>query len=208
MAGLVPRQKRLWRAGERLDQGREGACVGFAWTAELLARPNEVRVPDSDKFARELYREAQRLDVWPGEAYEGTSVLAGAKAAQKAGFIGEYRWAFSIDEVIDALVAIGPVVIGIPWYENMYETRPSGLVEVGGRLVGGHAITLTGYHPGMRIRGEGWWKRHEVIRWRNSWGEAYGRGGDGFITPDALERLLSDDGEACIPTQRWTRPNL
>lgn len=207
LASSVPRRAKLWRPGrERLDQGREGACVGFAWTGELISSPNRTKLANGDGFALELYREAQRLDVWPGENYSGTSVLAGAKASQKAGYIGEYRWAFGIEQVIDALISVGPVVIGIPWLSGMYETRPSGLVEVSGDVVGGHAITLTGYHPRMRIRGEGWHIRHEIIKWRNSWGKGYGRCGDGYIRKDDLARLLSQDGEACVPTQRFTSP--
>jgi hypothetical protein len=61
-----------------LDQGKEGACVGFAWSHELAAYP--VRVEVDDEFARsKIYAEAQKIDEWPGEAYHGTSVLAGAK---------------------------------------------------------------------------------------------------------------------------------
>jgi len=40
-AALVPRSY-TWSAGEVLDQGREGACVGFGWSGELLARPSVV----------------------------------------------------------------------------------------------------------------------------------------------------------------------
>ena len=205
----MPRKPKLWRAGtDRLDQGREGACVGFAWAGELAATPNPVHLGDGNQYARELYRAAQRLDVWPGEAYEGTSVLAGAKASQAAGYIGEYRWAFSMDQIIDALITVGPVVIGTPWLSGMYQTRPSGLVEAVGDVVGGHAILLTGYHPAMRIRGEGWTKRHEVIKWRNSWGAEYGHKGDGYITPEALSALFDRRVEACVPTIRSTRPVL
>jgi hypothetical protein len=211
----VPRRKRSWQAHkQRLDQGREGACVGFGWTAELQAQPSVVGGPGgqiagqtAQYFATWVYRQAQQVDDWPGEDYEGTSVLAGAKVVQGQGFIDQYRWAFSIDDVLDALVEIGPVVLGIPWFESMYETRPSGLVEVDGRLVGGHCITLTGYHPRMRLRGEGWTRRFEVCRWRNSWGEMYGRKGDGYILVEDLERLLWGryGGEACIPIDRHVK---
>lgn len=213
--GRVTRRSRWWASPRQMiDQGEEGACVGFGWTNEALASPGRVKIGDgtteaAETFARQLYRAAQRIDEWEGEAYEGTSVLAGAKLLDTAGIIKGYRWAFSIDDVIDALCAPatdggGPVVVGIPWTDTMYQTRPGGLVEVDGRLVGGHCIVLTGYHTGIRIPEEGWTTRIEVIRWRNSWGPSYGKRGDGFIRPEHLERLLKEDGEACIPQHRAT----
>jgi hypothetical protein len=211
----VSREKKFWRAHvTRLNQGREGACVGYAWAQELMARPNEVagRGPNptvdgvsARDFARRLYHRAQRLDRWEGEAYSGTSVLAGAKATQQSGYISGYRWAFGIDDVIDALVAHGPIVVGVNWYQNMYRTRPSGLVEVGGRKVGGHAILLTGYHPKIRLMREGYHKRFEVVKWRNSWGWGYGRRGDGYIKVEDLAALLDERGEACVPVGRVTQ---
>lgn len=212
----VNRERRMHRAHRiRLDQGREGACVGNGWTAELQARPcvvggenGRISRLEAQQFATQLYREAQQVDDWPGESYEGTSVLAGAKVVQRYGYIEEYRWAFGIEDVIDAVVTLGPVVIGIPWYDSMYETRPSGLVEIGGRLVGGHCLCLIGYDPAIRLPSEGWTKRFEVLRWRNSWGPEYGRKGDGFIQVEDLAELLRGryGGEACIPIGRRSRP--
>lgn len=216
LSASTPRRKRSWQAHrQRLDQGHEGACVGFGWTAELQAQPavvggvsGQIGPYPAQYFASYLYHKAQQVDDWPGDDYEGTSVLAGAKAVQAEGYIDSYRWAFTIDDVLDALIELGPVVLGIPWFESMYETRPGGLVEVDGRLVGGHCITLTGYHPRMRIRGEGWRNRFEVCRWRNSWGESYGNRGDGYIRVEDLEVLLWGryGGEACIPLNRHVQP--
>jgi len=191
----------MWNPGPVLDQGREGACVGFGWAAELQASPVPVKNV-SNATARQLYLEAKKVDEWEGENYEGTSVLAGAKVVKSKGFIGSYRWCFGVNEVRDSVLTLGPVVIGINWYQNMYRARPSGLVEVGGALVGGHCILLTGYHPRMRIKGEGWWKRYDVFRWRNSWGPSYGNNGTAYIKTGDLADLLGQDGEACVPVQR------
>ena len=187
---------------EKLDQGREGACVGFAWTNELLALPVRSVLPQpGNAFALNVYRSAQKIDQWEGEAYEGTSVLAGAKVLQLGGWIQGYRWAFSVDEVLDALAFLGPVVVGVPWLEGMYRTSADGLVRVEGRKVGGHAILLTGFgwrRFGGRFGGE----RLFVVRWRNSWGGSYGVGGDGFVRVEDLGLLLRDVGEACVPVGR------
>jgi hypothetical protein len=202
---------RRWTGGPVLDQGYEGSCVGHAWAKELLLRPVANKGID-DAFARRVYCRAQAIDPWPGTSkictqretphYEGTSILAGAKAVQEAGYIESYYWAFNVDDVLAAISNLGPVVIGIPWYDGMYDTRKSGLVEVSGRVVGGHAIVLTGHHPRMRIKGEGWTARHHVVEWINSWGYGYGLKGRGLLKVEDLERLLKDNGEACIPTGR------
>lgn len=198
----VVKKAQMWQEGIVLDQGSEGACVGFAWTGELLAEPEAPRVQPSFDYANSLavsfYNEAKTIDEWPGENYEGTSVLAGAKVMRKAGFIGEYRWCFGVDDVRDAVISEGPVVIGIPWYNGMYDTLPNGLVKLSGKSTGGHAILITGYHPKMRFGNA----TEEVFRWRNSWGNDYGIGGSGWIKHKDLAKLLSENGEACVPMQR------
>jgi hypothetical protein len=204
MGTSVPDVAKRWRTGTVLDQGREGSCVGHGWTAELLAspRPHKVDATTGHNYAVDIYRRAQLIDEWEGENYEGTSVLAGAKVVRERGYLDQYRWAFNIQDVRDAVITQGPVVIGIPWYEGMYETRESGLVDVSGDIVGGHCLTIVGYHPAMRITGEGWNERHKVFRWRNSWGPDYGLNGDGLIKYDDLAELLKDNGEACIAIGR------
>jgi hypothetical protein len=179
-----------------LDQGMEGACVGFAWTNAVMTAPSLMRARKPNSQARGTYNFAKFIDEWEGEHYEGTSVLAGAKVLHSLGFISEYRWAFSIEQVLDALINIGPVVIGIPWYEGMYDTAGGGLVNVSGELVGGHAICLYGYHPRREFYQNG---THEVVYWRNSWGGSYGINGTGYIKVTDLAALLADQAEACVP---------
>jgi hypothetical protein len=192
LLGTRRRRSYTWRiktAGV-LDQGREGACVGFAWAAELAARPAEV-TDVSDEYALRIYRRAQQLDEWPGEAYSGTSVLAGAKACQELDLIGEYRWAFGLDDVLDTLGYLGPVVLGINWHESMYRPDADGWIRPQGPVVGGHAILARGVSlPG----------RYVLLR--NSWGADYGLGGDCRISFDDLGALLATGGEGCVPAVR------
>lgn len=180
-----------WRCLDHFNQGQEGACVGFSWAHELLAKPKEkTYVREVDAHA--IYKLALTLDAWPGENYEGTSVLAGVKAVQKMfpDAITEYRWAFSFDDLIMALGYKGPAVLGINWYESMYEPW-NGIVEVRGDIVGGHAILAKGVNIN---RG--------TVTLHNSWGEEWGNGGDAVISFADLKRLLKEDGEACIPLKR------
>ena len=178
-----------WSCGSYLDQGREGACVGFAWAHEAAARP--AVVPVTEGVARGLYRRAQKLDVWPGEAYEGTSVLAGAKAFVEAGYATSYRWAFGADELALAVGYAGPAVIGVNWYEGMFVPDVNGYVHPAGRVLGGHAILVRAVSVPRRD-----------FTLRNSWGRGWGRGGDCRITWDNMATLLSQQGEACIPLGR------
>lgn len=178
---------------EPLNQGDEGACVGFAWSHELAAAPVEVR-PIDDAYAFRLYALAQAADRAMGNSWpEGASVLAGAKACAAEGLISEYRWAFSVAEVVDTILGHGPVILGIPWLSGMYDTGPGGLVQVTGSEVGGHAIMAMGYLPDYQGHGE-------VIAWQNSWGPGYGLRGIGYIRLPDLAALLAQQGEACVPT--------
>lgn len=180
-----------WRVPVALDQGREGACVGFGWAHEIAARPwADAGITNDYAFA--IYRWAQQNDQWPGEDYEGTSVLAGAKAVSEwLDRIVEYRWAFGLDDVRRTLGYRGPVVLGVNWYDGMSEPGSDGFIRVSGNLAGGHCILAYGVsEPGKYVK-----------LW-NSWGTGWGQGGACRITFADLDRLLNENGDACIPMIR------
>ena len=193
-----PLRSFTWQVGPVLDQGNEGACVGFAHSARVMSDPDRDRGIDN-AFARLVYRDAQKIDEWPGENYEGTSVLAGAKVLAARGEYTAYHWAFSIEDVLWSIGYLGPVVLGIPWLNGMFRPRPSGLLEVTGPVEGGHAILARGVRLKARLPGEGL-DPIEVVRLRNSWG-MWGAGGDCYVRVDDLERLLKSDGDCCVPTE-------
>lgn len=194
-----PLRSRGWYCPAWLDQGREGACVGFAWSHELAAYPVVVEEVDDD-FARGVYKEAQTVDEWPGESYSGTSVLAGAKTIETRGYMEEYRWAFGVDDALRAIGYQGPVVVGIPWYQSMFEPRPSGLLEVTPGGGGGHAILVRGVSLKARLEGEP--GPMAVVRLRNSWGRDWGVDGDCYIKAEDFSSLLEADGDCCVPVVR------
>src|SRR5574338_684765 len=197
-----------WRCDVYNDQGYEGACVGFAWSHELSARPKVYPVgPD---VARSIYYRARQLDPWPGEDYEGTSVLAGVKAVQEMTgaegkpLIGEYRWAFGIEQAVRVIGRRGPVVLGINWYNNMFDTDGNGFLHPTGGIAGGHAILAYGvkcvwidkYNPDRTFNNLNVDK--SFVKLHNSWGTGWGIGGNAKITVRDLDFLLRDNGEACI----------
>lgn len=199
----APLRSRGWACPTWLDQGQEGACVGFSWSHELCAWPVAVK-GISDDFARGIYKEAQKSDEWPGEDYEGTSVLAGAKTVAGKGYMDEYRWAFGVDDALRALGYQGPVVVGIPWYQSMFEPRPSGLVEVTPGGGGGHAILVRGVSLKARLKGEP--GPMPVVRLRNSWGKSWGVDGDCYIKVEDFASLLEAEGDCCVPVVRRDAP--
>lgn len=187
-----------WSCERHLDQGEEGACVGFSVTHELIARPSVIANLGAKFAVEKIYWAAQRLDEWNGGSYpgarpkyDGTSVLCGIKAAKNLGYILEYRWAFGLKDLVMAVGHIGPAVLGLNWYEEMFDVKSCGHLHVGGDAAGGHAILC----KGVDVEG-----RFFILH--NSWGPRWGRKGDARISWDEMERLLHEDGEAVIPTIR------
>lgn len=149
-----------------------------------------------------LYERAQDLDEWQGSDYDGTSVRAGARALQEAGLIGAYHAATNAADVIDAILTVGPVVLGITWYASDFDptTTPDAqgrryLLTGQGDVAGGHAIKADGAN---RNRG--------FIRIKNNWGRAWGNHGYAYMTFDELDRRLADQGEAYITADLAAAP--
>ena len=204
-----PPKKTIWlppsRSSLPLDQGNEGACVGFGWSGELQVPP--VEIPVHNQFAQNFYLGARDIDRRDGRIFpEGATILAGAKHARRMGWISEYEWCFGMLDLQDTVTTRGPVVLGIPWKSGMYQTDTDGRVWVNGETVGGHCILCIGY-----------WPAHPLFRdcyvLLNSWGKSWGLNGIGYITENDLRRLLIDEqGEACIardiapvPAKPWWR---
>jgi len=185
---------KFWQRGTPvLDQGQTPQCVAYAWKQWLMSSP--IRQGQKQDPAG-IYAQAQQEDEWPGEDYEGTSVRAGAKVLQQRGFIANYLWAHSIDEIRDWIIAKSPVVLGTNWYSEMFngywgEDRLSGFwVQPQGALVGGHAYLALGYSFNRR-----------AFRCLNSWGMNWGQRGKFWIAEEHLAELLQQNGEACVAVE-------
>ena len=178
---------RTWRTEVVLDQGEEGACVGFS-CAHMLATTPRRRQGMTPQLAKSLYKEAQLIDEWAGEDYEGTSVLAGIKAVNNRGWLNHYYWATSIDEVANAVSIRGPMVMGTVWKSGMWEPDDTGKLHVEGKTVGGHAWAMVGVIP-----------RLELFIMQNSWGREWGQNGRGLISYEDFQKLIDEDAEMCLP---------
>jgi hypothetical protein len=114
------------------DQGNEGACVGFG-SSRMQTLLNRARYD-----APWLYHEAQKVDPWPGENYDGTSVDAAMQVLKNEGLktpkwtaprlaqgISAYRWTSKVDEIIavmggEAYRGVGGIPFLNSWGKSGY----------------------------------------------------------------------------------------
>jgi hypothetical protein len=196
---LVARERpavKLWpitAPGFPLNQLQEGACVAHGWAGELAADPVRYRITQS--WTWDFWKYIQMVDKAMGNDFggEGATVLAGAKAARNMGMVGTFRWALTLNDILDTAALFGPVVMGVNWYESMYDTDENGLLTIAGDIAGGHCILINGYYKEHPIFGE-------CVQLMNSWGPTWGVGGVGYLRVPDLRRLRSEQGEFCVAT--------
>lgn len=193
---------------------RRNDCVGYGESAERSITNHYQR---SQRTGQDityrydcpwLYDEALKVDEWPGEADEGTSLRAGYsvlldghRRVQRgvsgpvvpAHGVDTYRWAQSIDEIRAAIFGGLAVAVGTNWYQSMfapfeYNREYWISIEAGSRVAGGHCYCL------FRMS-----DRREGFRIMNSWGTSWP---PSWISYATLERLLSENGEAAVITDR------
>jgi len=211
----APLTSKTWYGTLRLSQGNTEACTGNARTHDLAFSPNPLRLPNGQQFdedfAQALYHLAQKYDQWPGEDYGGSSVLGAAKAALHLGFIGEYRWAFNIDDMLRAIATIGPVVCGTTWMNSMFDPLPTGelVIDPSSGEAGGHSYTFRGVIVGESTKiGKVGKDRNRkgvpLMRLTNSW-FPWGINGECFVWADDYESHLMPDGDQCVTTTAFHR---
>lgn len=183
--------RRTWQFRHTpLDQGERPQCVAYSWLGMLLASPIATS-PLAPKesvphYADALYRQAQTLDDMPGERYDGTTVRGAAKALRARGLIDSYLWASTADEVVRYVLARGPVVIGVEWFEGMTDLARGAVACRTGASLGGHAVLIVGAD-----------RERQRVRILNSWGPDWGENGRCWLACTDLDALLRDGGEAC-----------
>lgn len=191
LASTEPRKEyAYWHGSAFLDQGSTSMCVEYAWHHYVQAGRVRPRAKYPYWTVGEPYHAMQKIDEWPGEDYDGTSVRAGAKLMQEMGFITEYRWAWDLETVVDAVTRLGPVVVGTNWYDDMFDPDQRGIVRATGYNLGGHAWLIDGAN-----------RKHGMARAKNSWGRSWGKNGRFWIPFEDLEKLINEDGEACLSVE-------
>jgi hypothetical protein len=187
-------ETRTWaRTLKAFDQGELGSCTGNGAVGVICTDPyKKAGVRYSEALARKIYTEASHHDTivgaWPPKD-TGSTVLAAMKALRSLGFTKGYRWCFSLDDVLKTLSTLGPVEVGLNWYEGFDKPDAKGLVKVGGAVRGGHAFELLGVDA------------EKKLVWAiNSWGPDWGLKGRFAFSWKDLDRLLHEQGEASTVT--------
>ena len=180
--------QRYWDAnGWWGDQGNKPQCVGYSWAHWLEDGPiQQSGIPPIIK-PFDIYKNAQKLDEWYGENYDGTSVRGAVKYLKTIGKVKSYYWAFDVQTLSETILKLGPVVVGTNWYNGMFYPNKNGLIKISGQMVGGHAYLINGVDT-----------KTKQFRIKNSWGKSWGNGGHAFISFNDMSRLIKENGEICL----------
>lgn len=187
--------------GTILNQHQTSSCTAQALTACLFTGPfyrtgtkRPAHLADSETAALHLYSVEVGLEggTFPPDD-PGGSGLEVSKAAQDLGWISGYTHAFGLDHAHGA-IGLSPVIIGIPWYQDMFTPDADGFVTIGGDLAGGHEVAVVGYDPAR-----GW-------ACLNSWGvwgcavpESRISHGGFWMTDATFGQLLGESGDVTVP---------
>jgi len=156
-----------------------------------------------------VYYMCKKIDPWPGQ--EGTSIRVAMKVLQKIGVPTEKAWPYNdvvrgepavwanlvarwsqigaywrvrnLTELRAALVN-GPVVIGIPCFEEIFSVGKNGFITYPknpDRIYGGHAICAVGFDDGRKL-----------VKFKNSWSKKWGKKGYGFLPYKYIQDFLWD----------------
>jgi hypothetical protein len=193
-----PPKSKMWSLNLWLDQGREGACTGFSRAHNLASSPKVVKGVDQD-LAYKLYQMAKKLDQWPGEGYEGSSVLGAVKAAQELELVESFYWSFHLEDFLHGMTYGGPATVGCNWHRGMADPDANGYIHPTGEIDGGHAILVLGQE--LVFGGDGPHGIHmdkSYVVWHNSWGKSWGVQGRAKMTMREFDALTKADAEVCF----------
>jgi hypothetical protein len=140
------------------NQGPQPWCAAFAQCAILQAAA--WRHPDYGypvQFDEEkLYREAKKID---GDNEDGTSLESVIQASGNVfGAFNDIR-SIEADDIPWAIHQYGAAIVGLMIHESWNTPRKDdGLVTIGGRRLGGHAVDVSWYDlEEQRVGGPNWW---------------------------------------------------
>lgn len=190
---------RYWYPGlASLNQGALGACVGFTGANWLQNSP--VRTKVQDQTGLDLYWACKAIDGIPN--IEGTYARVLLKILQERGHVGRYLWAQRPEDIKQWVLTTGPVMVGTPWFEEMFFPDLEGYVSPRGFEMGGHEYLVRGYS-----------RPRDAYRCRNSWGNSWGigrgsnwsgMGGEFWIKREDLEAIIFSSWGDAVGVEQLT----
>lgn len=177
----APLKSKKWECPVRLDQGSEGACVGFGIAHVMACHPLPQILTKAVAFF--FYEGGKEHDEWPGIDYEGTSGNGVLRFLQKMGLIGRFYRIRSIKELDFILCTKGTVGGGFPWKRGCFEPDRNGYIKYTGRTEGGHFVCINERNFERDDYG--------IVQ---SWGRDHGIDGEVKITASDMGQMFADGG--------------
>lgn len=188
---------RYWNAsGWWGDQGQTSQCTIYAWLHVEHDGPITHRqAPKPLDDPTRLYQLGQDIDGTPhGDVDSGLTSDAAARVMLAQGYIGEYRWARNLDEVVTCIANAGPGTLGTWWPEGMDTPDRNGFGTYTGRMLGGHQFKVDGVNT-----------HRQFFRCKNSWGRGWAKRGFFYLTFATMKTILAEGGEFCIARELLDR---
>lgn len=160
---------------------------------DALVPANYVSYCGERGFRGYLYDNAQLRDEFSSTPPAGgTSWRGAAKVLVELGLIESYWWLTNEEEILTAILEVGPVALGCWWREGMF-ARPGELLQLTGDYVGGHEVCLDGANRKKGIVRVQTWGVHYKLR-VSDLAQLMAEEGDASVVlePKAAQRLSND----------------
>lgn len=183
-----------WDHGIWLDQGNTPQCTAysalhFLEDGSVTQFPLKPGAPPISNPVH-IYNEAQKRDGFP-LPHDGSTIRAVMKVLTIKRLVTAYYWAWDLETLVDTVLHHSPVIVGTNWYRGMFYPDKDGIIKVAGANAGGHAYVINGVNVEKRL-----------LRIKNSWGRDWGAKGRAWISFDDMARLIGENAEVAIATER------
>lgn len=164
------RAERVWRTGSVLDDAARRPDLALACATSSAASALGVGL-GLEVVLQMFNRNEVGQNIWRVPA---AVKLAAARVTTE-------------DELIDALVLDGPVVLGLPWREGLDQANTYGQVRYHGSVLGPHVVVLTGVNA-------------TAVRIQNAWGTGWASLGRAWLPRPDLAALFAAKPDALVLT--------
>lgn len=180
----------VWLPGKITDQGQTPHCEGYTGLDFGNCEPVNDGWPNQK--GHDIYYLCEPGDKGvPVSQQQGSTNDHLCKALRGLGRIAAWASTDQVDTVVAYLRAHGPVGLGIPWTNDMFNPDANAYVQPTGGVAGGHAILSTASLPnGYKSN------KNPSIKIPNHWGTSWGESGFFYITTKDLQSLFDQGGTA------------